>query len=1598
MKRLPVQLTTAQQRVDEHKRRGAVLIIVLLLMILLLFLGITWFTFASTEYSSATYFADSAHEPYVVSLDADMVFDFTLEQLLLGTRRQQSVLYGGMGSLIPTSIGMLDGNLRPTDMHPFNGQGIHTISSANGALQVDQNRNGNPADDDQTFLEINPLKTNAGIGATMSQVDLDALPTLDVNYTYPDINNRWLSYEGTVAGQKVIIPSFHRPILLRDPNTGVPISNWEQNPNTARRVMRPHPQHLIIGTSTPRYLTATTSGVNAFPFTINVNANGTTGEQGVWSKIAPADATTYIYEWDVDSTGNGTRDAVWMDLDFPKQTLADGRQYVPLMAIRVTDLDSLFNVNAHGKTAQMMHNSYPGTSDPVLRLSLTQPIGNGEYLSKSNMGLSTTEINIGHGLSCDPNSLTYFPSAGASDAAQQQYRAYYGGNAANEVEAANFDLLNLLLGRASYTVTGTLPSESYNPRSPTELQAGRYGEATDNLLNHASTFPRNPGIAPKPGLRASATASQAAGSPTDPGDDDLDRYIGRAMDDLSQWLYPDPLLPGIILPSYVHPLDGSGHGVWTQTGTFGNTIVQGGDPGQPTNPSRWPSYRNFQGGISYDNAISGQLNQNSTRYAWIDHADEVVVDHKYRKTTDSIFGPEELFPLFGSQADVIASGRTSRLRQLMSLNLESNLLAPQIRQRLTTDSWDRRQHNFSLSTRRPWEFNADVNSDSHAEFPPVFVTTTGNATFTNALGQTISKEPFRAEVVAQMGVELKNLGLATLQRQLRLDVNRLCVVDDTWLQRTSSTLRRDNLVGANTTLIPRFRNLMPHPSLNGTGDAVAIPKTVAFPPGTPVQQEYWARVDRQRLARDIYVLLYTLGGGRDGSAFDATNGVNYADVSGGNTDDNSTRTIYTDAQLKVMAQFAVNYVDALDRDNVITKFEYDKNLGDGWNLGDNPYITDDDDSSMPNGDRGVVYGVEAQLLTFSEVIGLISKKDGSGTMDYPCTNYDDRMKDHPFMFVELRNASPFPVTWNNSSWRIRRIPSSGLAPAVQPFVERQLVIKSGSVGAGRQYTIGSQDGTIKFTDPMTGNEIFWASDFRVDYDLSGTFKRIIPHITDATPPQSTTVPTPDPSCDLDLVHDRDQTNRFTLTDGAGTTIRRGGFVYDGTNPLEPAPGLADPFILVLERRVSLTRESPSNSTEEQDNPWVEVDRIEMQGGLVEFTPDSAAANVQTNLQVLRSTERPQPFDRTNEARHIADTNPYSQSTSIGQDTVNTSGFLGNSNTTSLFTRWQPHFDRDFASVIELLSLPLYGPDEVTKKLNPDGSGTASTLFLRPQDPSNDGQPPVSQDLSKNNRWYRLFDALEVPRRMHQQLERELQPQLNARGFATLPRVPGLMQLNTIRYPEVLGGLVDDAMLTRGTLADASEPGRNWWDQFLQARDRRDPISGLVLPGSAVAHPFQPLSYADDDVSSVESTLLRRLIMDNEDLNRDGTLNVGEDVDASGAMSAPAGANEPRKLFEARTNGDLGGNSVDYYTRHRLLSKIHGNTTTRSNVFVVWITVGFFQAIENTPGQVQIGEEITGSTRYRGFFVIDRSDLEGAYNSASRTFDFRKFIKYRQTLQ
>jgi hypothetical protein len=68
-----------------------------------------------------------------------------------------------------------------------------------------------------------------------------------------------------------------------------------------------------------------------------------------------------------------------------------------------------------------------------------------------------------------------------------------------------------------------------------------------------------------------------------------------------------------------------------------------------------------------------------------------------------------------------------------------------------------------------------------------------------------------------------------------------------------------------------------------------------------------------------------------------------------------------------------------------------------------------------------------------------------------------------------------------------------------------------------------------------------------------------------------------------------------------------------------------------------------------------------------------------------------------------------------------------------------------------------------------------------------------------------------------------------------------------------------------------------------------------------------------------------------------------------------------------------------YFRYDGIQRLGNMVTTRSNVFAVWITVGYFEVdpatgdlLTNSPATCELGVDSGDITRHRGFFMIDRS--------------------------
>ena len=282
------------------------------------------------------------------------------------------------------------------------------------------------------------------------------------------------------------------------------------------------------------------------------------------------------------------------------------------------------------------------------------------------------------------------------------------------------------------------------------------------------------------------------------------------------------------------------------------------------------------------------------------------------------------------------------------------------------------------------------------------------------------------------------------------------------------------------------------------------------------------------------------------------------------------------------------------------------------------------------------------------------------------------------------------------------------------------------------------------------------------------------------------------------------------------------------------------------------------------------------------------------------------------------------------------------------------------------------------------------MFLLPNHPT---------DSTLFSHWHRLLGLVEVPTRMHRQLGNPL----------NFTRVPGRLNFNTMRHPEVLAGAIDDPQLhsepdryrTGGGVdtngngfvndgvrdRNTTGPVRDYWYDMLQSRDGTDPVSGLVLPGTTASRPFRDAGVLTGGGASGQDGLSR------------AHPNSG---DSTGSAATD------RHLFDTGTNIDSGnpaGTSnagTNYYLKNRLLSKLAGNASTRSNVFFVYLTVRFHEVHETATGDVRIGGrfDLNGdgdggaNDEHRALFMIDRSDAEKAYEPATGTFRWEEIVKHR----
>ncbi|MBA4031136.1 MAG: hypothetical protein C0478_09650 [Planctomyces sp.] len=1562
-------------------RRGSTLLIVMVLLGLLSILGVIFYTFARQEHSNAEYFSEAAKAPQEVGLTGDVLFDFALEQIIVGTKPEyrSSALWPGTHAMLPNALGHVQridaqGTGRIVyqfpDRHPFNGGGMR-LGWSGGTMVIDDYliadntpvrvnsfnlltgsgsridvASGNPVSTIAAAdTEYHPLSINVSPAANnWRTADPLLLPRRGVDYTAPDLNTTFLAYRGYIPhptnsalSVPVVIPSYHRPQYMRRPGTNDPLSatdpngtRWFDYTGWGARVMRPHPDHKIQATGYPavsRFLT------NAEATSTSLNPPMTQG-----FPMQPMDET---YTSSVPTFKTG-KQGIWERLTTASGTfLADAATYEYDMD---NDLDGVRDGN-------WIDLDYPVQEDangiPFVPLfsvtiydldSLVNVNAHGNMALNQSLGIPALGQNLN-----GPVGTVLAGTFGTSNSLEFLSRSNQGlgpaevnpswvlnsrPGSADVAAGVDWTPHTQMFGAAPGTYAGPGTSTVNNWKEAANMETAMIllGRAKFSAPSVVETlYPGRNG-------ESSLLNAYVTGSGTllpRPGltnnDDNLDSANG-GLGYPATWPYSVAANP--VNSTFAWPLDFMGVGSYllnTNVKTLDfhqNQLRFSRMVGQDTNPF-----------VKWSVANAPRM---TGAYVLGDDPYETSYYRDIPDTNDSLFDAFDSAILQMRQASATDYALSSRLTDLAPFNLNTgnSTRADDIRTKLTTVSSDRKQFSWPRSITRAWEYSLESGK---YQFPPRF----------GAVAPYAPADPLRAPVRKWLEIIENDNTAGRLQRRIPL-----------------------NNVLDGTAASPVARPLVQH-------------VVDAGPNLTSNTQELQARLDRQRLARDIYVLLYLFGGGTDSLS----------------TVGNPATAVYSPDQLREMAQFAVNYVDAMDRDEIITRFVYDTDLSDGWGINDLSLPTSS--AVSVSATAAEVYGIERQRLAINEVLAFKAKMVESAPMvgvDHQATQWDD-MTDQYFMYIELANTGPDATDFTNGDWQVVVQPRQAMTiPDLSKA--RALTIQSGMAAANGRYTIGG----TSFDVGVAALPANMQSVMKVDFDwTSGT-----PDFTQ----DRTWIAPRNGVLELDVVRSANGSNHRLLAGDANEY----GAVTAGIRLLEDnmIANATDPVDVILYRRQYLGRSRPTDATAATENEWVEVDRFRLPE-LKELTlqPSTRYPDIDTELNKMRSYERPQPLDATpaNTIQHADGTAPLDlggTDTDVKDPYVNSIG-APNPGAMVMWTAFQRHPDRDLASLGELFFVPLFGPRHLTLRLletrqaylpggqnlevgydtNYDGavdffeySRTAGAKFLMPLYQSAVSVVPPS--MNNNNRWHRVLELLEVPSRINKNLSHET-------SLAAVNRVTGKLNPNTIRHPEVLAAWLDDERVVNVELGTntTSPPLRtldslDWWDEFLFNRDysELDPWYGdggqqLGLPGLPGSRPFRSFSATTTDASG----------------------NI-----ALPSLMRSANPTNPntRLLFEIGNDAEHGAGGLDPMIRDRLIAKMSQNGTTRSNTFVVFLTCKFFRATYDTANgnAVRIGGPLNDvyEPEYRGVYVIDRTKLEAGYDANQGTFDFRKFIEAGQVLE
>jgi hypothetical protein len=208
------------------------------------------------------------------------------------------------------------------------------------------------------------------------------------------------------------------------------------------------------------------------------------------------------------------------------------------------------------------------------------------------------------------------------------------------------------------------------------------------------------------------------------------------------------------------------------------------------------------------------------------------------------------------------------------------------------------------------------------------------------------------------------------------------------------------------------------------------------------------------------------------------------------------------------------------------------------------------------------------------------------------------------------------------------------------------------------------------------------------------------------------------------------------------------------------------------------------------------------------------------------------------------------------------------------------------------------------------------------------------------------------------------------GYSAGGRVPGKININTLGAAdkEIFRAIVDAQ--PGNTFYLGATPDTTVADALFSALITHRTRTGVPGPNDA---PYLSLATGHSVGNDLVSTVLLgggRSI--NDTLLRPG---VNGALMLEPAYPSLTGRNGPYPV------GFTQSQTYHPYQRYELLNKIYNNFTVRSNVFAVWMTVGFFEVEDDTTIPAKLGAEIGRSenrhVRHRMFAIVDRTNLQMA---------------------